>query len=467
MAIVGVTHTKDGMPIQRLAICGKVAIGEVISTPCKGHRGENCQKCGGTGKTTRPCKSDHFLFRKKDEATHEWVADKEMQEKFGKDCRSLWIVLLDDDIDSAFRTEYAIWNATECFCHGDGLVAIRRTPEHPEGQEWKPCGEGCPDLGSGKPCKPNGILHFMLADVPKLGGVWKFDTTGYRSIRQVHSSLIQLQSIFGRLAGIRCQLVVRPEKNTYKDAAGKKHTSTIYAVSIEIPARDVRALVSEATGPAAAFEASRKLLGAGNVQYVEPEEKERAAELQPEFYPGEARTESVAEAPKEPKRKGSKKAKDGAAAESDVQTKPEITRPMTVKGVVELVEPAYAASGAECRRLRIAGHLRTLWTYDDAKIPLIHDPKTGEKIQEQIVQTFTLLDNAVGLECELTYTEKPGTKGGVFEHLQRILRVGRAEWDEEGLPVIRRESLVPRAQIPKEPAGTGETLFPREPGSDW
>lgn len=467
--IYGVTHEKEThAPIQRLAVCGKISIGEVI---CKAHKKPDCGSCPRDDrKAWVPRKSSSFLFRRKDDTTHEWVKDQEMTEKYGKDCHSVWIVLLDDDLDSVFRTEMAWWSATECICHGDGVLATRRTQEHPEGQAWTPCGEGCPDLGPGRPCKPNGILHFMLADVPKLGGVWKFDTTGYRSIRQIHSSLIQLQNIFGRLAGIRCQLVVRPEKSKYIGQDKKKHTSTIYAVSIEIPARDVRSLVAEATGPATAFEGSRRALGAGRVEYVEPTEPERAKELQPEFYP--AQDIQPADA-KEPKRK-SKKGKT-AEPESNNQTTPEprADKPLEVKGVVELIEKGRAASGSEYRKVRVSGLNRWLWTYDNRKLSLMTDLKTGDVISERLVTAFDMIDGAKGMEFACSYKSKPGSQGGEWLYIHRIIQCGKAHWDEDGLPVRQLDAMPApkvgqyapvKAQFPDPAPPTPGPLFDREPG---
>jgi len=491
MSIYGITHDKETQaPIQRLAIVGKLAIGEVVSRPCKGHQGPTCKKCGGTGKTTAPSKSDHFLFRKKNEQTHEWECDQELTKFYTDKCRAVWIVLLDDDPDVVFRTEMAWWRATECVCHGNGLVAIRRTQAHPEGEPWEPCGEGCPDLGPGKPCKPNGVLHFMLAEVPKLGGVWKFDTTGYRSIRQIHSSLIQLQNLFGRLAGIRAQLVVRPEKTSYAGKDGKKHTTTIFAVSLEIPGTNVRALVADATAPALAFDASRKALGTGTkVEYIEPDEPERAKEMQPEFYPGEE--DRPVAPPKEPKRKSDKK-KNGVAPEPQAVTTAETKSgnqtsesqdegtPLKVRGKLQLVEPGTASNGSPYRKVRVEGHVRWLWTYNNYSIPLIHDPKTGKRIEGQTVNLFALLDGSVGLECEFQYNPKPGKQGGEFHQLVRITKCGKALWEDDGIPAIQVDSdrapakverpmAPPKAKIPsaQEALGSGReesSLFGREPG---
>lgn len=275
MAIIGLTVSESGESMQRLAITTKVAIGEVVKTQ--------------TG--TRPNKLDHFVFLRKG-VKLEWEADPVLSKHFGNECREVFIILLDDEIENVFRSEYAWWSKTEKKCWGDGRAATRRTEKHPEGEDWTPCGDTCPDLEANR-CKPSGDLYFVLADFPRLGSVCRLHTTSYRSVRQLYSSLEQIRTVTGgRLAGIRCKLVVRPEKATYADTAnaGKKKTTTIYALNIELSAQDMQKLVGEMTQYARLFEQTKKLLGNGRkVEYVvedEPEE-ERAPDVAQEFYPAE------------------------------------------------------------------------------------------------------------------------------------------------------------------------------------
>jgi hypothetical protein len=61
-------------------------------------------------------------------------------------------------------------------------------------------------------------LRFVLADFPRLGSVCRIHTSSYRSIRQIHSALQEIQTFTGgRLAGITGKLVVRPEEVAYFD----------------------------------------------------------------------------------------------------------------------------------------------------------------------------------------------------------------------------------------------------------
>lgn len=272
MAIVGVTVSASGESLQRLAITTKVAIGEVVKTQ----------------NGTRPNKLDHFIFLRKG-IKLEWEPDPELVKHFGESCREVSIILLDDELENVFRTEYAWWSATEKKCWGDGAKATRRTQEAPDGQEWEPCGDTCPELEKNV-CKPSGDLYFILADYPRLGAVCRLHTTSYRSVRQIHSALEQIRTVTGgRLAGIRCQLVVRPEKTAYFDAKkDKKVPTTIYALNIELSAQGMHGLIAKMTENAKLFEQTKKLLGAGRkVEFEEEPEPERAPDVAQEFYPAE------------------------------------------------------------------------------------------------------------------------------------------------------------------------------------
>jgi len=187
-----------------------------------------------------------------------------------------------------FPSSYAWWTATERKCWGDGASATRRTAEKPAGQPWTPCGTGCPELGAGQ-CKPSADLRLVLADFPRLGSVCRIHTSSYRSIRQIHSALQEIQTFTGgRLAGITAKLVVRPEEVAYFNRKEKrKRTATIWALSLEVDGDDVRKLVANLTEHARLFAETRKLLGSGGKVFeVVEEEQEQGPEIVAEYYPG-------------------------------------------------------------------------------------------------------------------------------------------------------------------------------------
>jgi hypothetical protein len=273
--IIGVTHDIDGRVVQRLSVSTKVSIG----LPPNGDR-------------NHPTKLDHFVFlRKKKTANRvEWEIDPELTKHYGEQCRDLHIMLIDDDIENVFPSSYAWWTATERKCWGDGTTATRRTAEKPGGQPWTQCGNGCPELDAGQ-CKPGGDLRFVLADFPRLGSVCRIHTCSYRSIRQIHSALQEIQTFTGgRLAGITAKLTVRPEEATYFDRKEKrKRTASIWALSLEVEGDDMRKLIANLTENARLFAETRKLLGSGGKVFeVVEDEQEQATEIPAEFYPASA-----------------------------------------------------------------------------------------------------------------------------------------------------------------------------------
>jgi hypothetical protein len=103
---------------------------------------------------------------------------------------------------------------------------------------------------------------------------------------KISSSIQQIQTITGgRLAGIRAKLVVRPEKTSYlSEKDQKRHSTTIYALNLEIQAAGISELIGRMTDHARLFEQTRKMLGTGRIEVVE-DDNERAEEIAPEFYP--------------------------------------------------------------------------------------------------------------------------------------------------------------------------------------
>src|ERR1019366_8937179 len=157
---------------------------------------------------------------------------------------------------------------------------------------------GCPELLSGQ-CKPSGDLRFVLADFPRLGSVCRLHTCSYRSIRQIHSALQEIQTFTGgRLAGITAKLTVRPEEDTYFDRKEKrKKTSSFWALKLEVEGEDMRKLIANLTENARLFAASRRLLGSGGKVLEVEDEQEQAPEVVAEFYPpspnGSSATEPI------------------------------------------------------------------------------------------------------------------------------------------------------------------------------
>jgi hypothetical protein len=302
MGILGLTHDENGTALEKLPVTIKVAIGEGPEPGSEnGH----------------PRRLDHFVFKRKTLRGQDvvWVPAPEIAEPHGEKPTQLGIIFLNDDPREVLRTEYAMWTPTGCKCRG-GLVQIsngggtrfemqatRRTQKHPEGEAWpgsfkyvdgpkkgqpvEPCGDGCPDLER-RDCRPSADLYFILEKFPMFGAICRLHTSSYRSVRNLSNGLMQIRRLNGgRLMGIKALLKASPEKVSYSDRGGTRHTSVAYILSLEIGATDLRTLVANMTEPCrllgeghAAFDLSR------GVQYVMREtDGERAEEIAGEFHP--------------------------------------------------------------------------------------------------------------------------------------------------------------------------------------
>jgi|SRR5579875_119991 len=314
MSILGLTHDENGTALEKLPVTIKVAIGEGPEP--------------GNG-NSHPRRLDHFVFKRKTLRGQEvvWLPAPDICKAHGKKPTALGIIFLNDDPREVFRTAYAWWTPTGCKCRGElvqiateegirfEMRALRRTQKHPEGESWpgnytyadgarkglpvESCGDGCPDLKRGD-CKPSGDLYFILERFPTLGAICRLHTSSYRSIRNLSNGLMQIRRLNGgRLTGIKATLKASPEKVSYSDRDGTRHTSVAYILSLEIGGTDLRTLVANMTEPARLLSVSRPVVELSRgVQYVVDEtDAERAKEISGEFYPNcEATTEECAEA---------------------------------------------------------------------------------------------------------------------------------------------------------------------------
>jgi hypothetical protein len=302
MGILGLTHDESGAALEQLPVTIKVAIGE---GPEPGK--EN----------SHPRRLDHFVFKRKTLRGQDvvWVSAQDIALAHGEKPTELGIIFLNDDPREVFRTEYALWVPSGCKCHGelvqianrDGpryeMRATRRTQKHPEGEAWpgsykyiggpkkgqpvEACGDGCPDLERGD-CRPSGDLYFILEKFPTFGAICRLHTSSYRSIRNLSNGLMQIRRLNGgRLTGIKAILKASPERVSYSDRDGTRHTSVAYILSLEIGGRDLRTLVANMTEPVRLLGEGREAMSlAPGVQYVAREaEPERAQEISSEFYP--------------------------------------------------------------------------------------------------------------------------------------------------------------------------------------
>ncbi|HEX5423622.1 MAG TPA: hypothetical protein VFW94_08740 [Candidatus Acidoferrales bacterium] len=302
MAILGLTHDETGAALEKLPVTIKVAIGDGPEP--------------GNG-NSHPRRLDHFVFKRKSLRGQDvvWEPAPDISNAHGEKPTELGIIFLNDDPREAFRTEYAMWTPSGCKCRGElvqianggglhyEMRATRRTQKHPEGEAWpgnykyvdgpkkgqlvEPCGDGCPDLERGD-CKPSGDLYFILEKFPTFGAICRLHTSSYRSIRNLSNGLMQIRRLNGgNLSGIKATLKASPERISYSDSDGMRHTSVAYILNLEIGGTDLRTLVANMTEPARLLSEGRPTIELfRGVQYVVREtDRDRAAEISGEFYP--------------------------------------------------------------------------------------------------------------------------------------------------------------------------------------
>ena len=314
MGILGLTHDERGAALEKLPVTIKVAIGEAPEP--------------GDG-NSHPRRLDHFVFKRKTRRGQDvvWESAPDIAKEHGEKPTELGIIFLNDDPREVFRTEYALWAPSGCRCRGelvqiaDGgglryeMQATRRTQKHPEGEPWpgnykyvdgpkerqpvELCGDGCPDLERGD-CKPSGDLYFILERFPTFGAICRLHTSSYRSIRNLSNGLMQIRRLNGgSLSGIKAILKITPEKISYSDHDGARHSSVAYILSLQIGGTDQRTLVANMTKPARLLSEGRPAieLSRGAQYVVHESEGERAKEIASEFYPN---SETVAAESVEP-----------------------------------------------------------------------------------------------------------------------------------------------------------------------
>lgn len=151
-----------------------------------------------------PKKLDHFLVTQLDERDKfgNFAIDEKIHARIGPKPTELRIVLIYNDPDVNFRTEYAYYQGRKCLCRGDGEQAVKVVSRETGECETVKC--PCPllDQENGG-CKAHGTLHCLLTDAEIAGGVWRFATTSKTTIRNIDASLRFLHACTGgKVAGL-------------------------------------------------------------------------------------------------------------------------------------------------------------------------------------------------------------------------------------------------------------------------
>ena len=302
MGILGLTHDKNGAALEKLPVTIKVAIGEGPASD---------------DENSIPRAIFHFAFKRRTIRGQMvyWEPAPDIAEVFGDKPTELGVIFLHDDPREVCPSEYALWTRKGRLCHGElvqiandnspryEMQAIRRTTEHPEGERWpgdhkyldgskqgrpiEGCGEGCPELESGK-CGPSADLYFILEKFPSLGAICRLHTGSKTSVPNLSNAVAQLHSWNGgRLKWVKAILKVTPELRWHPGQYGEWESSVVPILSLEIGGKMLNSLGAKVNEPAKLrLEAQSACAGEQRGPIVVREsEVERAQEIADEFYP--------------------------------------------------------------------------------------------------------------------------------------------------------------------------------------
>lgn len=227
-----------------------------------------------------PSKLSYFTFTRPS-ADGTFEPDWDAIEAHGPQPTEIDIVFLDDE---PFFAAFEWWKSSACNCRGNGrdamrLVELAATPAEKalaeqarkEGKRYFPIANGCYNFGCkyARPtfegdrerpplCKPHGRLQFQLMHSLSLGGTAQFDTTSYRSVANLFSSLMIFATwtgkgdpAAGRVAGLPLKLVLHAHKTRQGGA---------YNVALEFRAESVNGLMKQLGVAAAEFQRERAQL---------------------------------------------------------------------------------------------------------------------------------------------------------------------------------------------------------------
>ncbi|MDP2363410.1 MAG: hypothetical protein Q8M94_06525, partial [Ignavibacteria bacterium] len=196
----------------------------------------------------------------------------------GESPKELNVFLLYNDLTLNFPTRYNAYKGGKCLCKGDGEKATTI-----DGDEIVCNPETCPAFQDNG-CKVNGILSCILADSPALGGVYKFRTGSFYSVRSILSSLMFISTLTGGvLSMIPLKLTVTPMQVTPKG-----QMQTVYIVNVIFPGTMQNLL--EATVKVSQYQSGmraqiQQLEATAKLALAQPESEEEQKAYQEEFMP--------------------------------------------------------------------------------------------------------------------------------------------------------------------------------------
>jgi len=186
-----------------------------------------------------------------------------LEEIFGANPRELIIQFYSNDPRECFDTSLMWWSKTGLKCRGDGETA-ERFDEFGEPEPITCTYTECEHYRNGD-CKERGILRFIVKESKGLG-YYDLVTSSIKSIREISQFFTAMENLKIDYAGADMILRLAPSEVVY-EKDGKKHTTTVYTLSLNTEASFQDLL----TGKKELTEAKKAL----------PEAKEEATEEKP------------------------------------------------------------------------------------------------------------------------------------------------------------------------------------------
>jgi hypothetical protein len=197
-------------------------------------------KIGGKGETRKsdkgkdyqlPIRYEHFVVTTTEKGLDgNFIIDKEIMSKLGKEPKEISIRLPFDSIDMNFFTSFQYYHGKKCVCRGDGEIATRINNENIS-SEIKCDTDNCEFLTTGR-CKVSGILSCHIPLTMQVGAVHRFRTHSWNSVSNILASLNYIKdNTNGILQGLPLKLVFL-KKSTQEH--GNVNTVTVVLDGIEL-----------------------------------------------------------------------------------------------------------------------------------------------------------------------------------------------------------------------------------------
>lgn len=236
-----------------LALRGRIAIG------LRGEKKKGANDAGGTAdkKYGPPQKLDHFIITTlENDAVGRPMYDTALMDRLKEEqsgvpyLKEIPIRLLFDENDLNFYTCFSCFTKVKvlgkerlgCWCTGDNEKAKRLNEDGKYCEVQCPCERIEKSYSKGDKCKPFGTLYCLIEGTNRVGGVWKYSTSGWNSVKSITSSMKTLKTVtgggqidsegnpVGPLAWIPLKMVVFP-KSTVVPQSGIP--VTIYVVRLD------------------------------------------------------------------------------------------------------------------------------------------------------------------------------------------------------------------------------------------